>query len=201
MIATLHLYDALCHYFRNNPNIYVAADMFLYYEEGNPRANKSPDVMVIKGVEKRRRRTFKVWEEQAVPTVIFEVSSKSTVIEDLMNKSFLYADLGVSEYFLFDPLKEYIETSLIGFRLKNGEYVRISPDQKGYLFSQELEIYLAAEDDLLRIIDPHTQQPVPGLDEAITKAEQEAQRAEQERQRAEAAEAELARLRAMLKEQ
>lgn len=222
VIATLYLYDALRHYFRHDPNIYVAADMFLYYEEGNPRANKSPDVMVIKGVEKRRRRIFKIWEEQAVPTVIFEVSSKSTIIEDLMNKSFLYASLGVSEYFLFDPLKEYIETSLIGFRLKDGEYVQILPDEKGYLFSQELEIFLVAGDDLLRIIDPHTHQPVPGLDEAITKAEQEArraeqetqhaeqeaqraeqeaQRAEQERQRAEAAEAELARLRARLKDQ
>lgn len=208
VIATLHLYDALRHYFRHNPKIYVAADMFLYYEEGNPRANKSSDVMVIKGVEKRRRRTFKTWEEGAVPTVIFEVSSKSTVIEDLMHKSFLYASLGVREYFLFDPLNEYIEQGMMGFRLKKGEYVQIATDEKRYLYSQELEIYLTVEDDLLRIIDPHTQQPVPGLDEAITKieqeaqrAQQEAQRAQQERQRAEAAEAELATLRAMLKEQ
>ncbi len=53
--------------------------MFLYYKEGNPRANKAPDVMVIKGVEKHKRRTFKIWQEQAAPCVIFEISSRSAI--------------------------------------------------------------------------------------------------------------------------
>jgi Uma2 family endonuclease len=212
VIATLHLYDALRHFFQNTPDIYVAADMFLYYQEGNPRANKAPDVMVIKGVKKRKRRTFKVWEEGAVPCVIFEITSKATMIEDTISKSILYASLGVCEYFLFDPLKEYLDTGLTGFSLEEGEYIPLKPDKEGFLFSTELEAFLAVEDDMLRIIDPETHKPVPALNEAIAKAEQEAQRAEQEaqraeqeaqraeqeRRRAETAEAELARLRTLL---
>ena len=205
VIATLHLYDSLRHFFRKNPDIYVAADMFLYYEEGNPYANKAPDVMVIKGVEKRKRRTFKIWEEQAVPCVIFEITSKSTIVEDMIPKSFLYASLGVREYFLFDPLKESLNDALVGFRLQNGEYTPIQPDSDGFLRSEELGILLTVQNELVRIIDPQTRQQVPALTEAVERAEQEAQRAEQEaqraeqeRRRAEAAEAELARLRAMM---
>jgi len=212
VIATLHLYDSLRHFFRNNPDVYVIADMFLYYEEGNPRANKAPDVMVIKGVEKRKRRTFKIWEEHASPCVIFEITSKSTMVEDMVSKSILYASLGVNEYFLFDPLREYLEEPIIALRLEGKDYVPIQPENDGLLFSKELGIFLSVQDDLVRIIDPQTRQLVPGLSEAIARAEQEAQRAEQEvqraeqeaqraeqeRHRAEAAEEELARLRAIL---
>ena len=207
VVATLHLYDALRHFFRNTPDVYVIADMFLYYEEGNPRANKAPDVMVVKGVEKRKRRTFKTWEEHAAPCVIFEVTSKSTMVEDMISKSMLYASLGVREYFLFDPLQEYLDNSLMGFRLEGNEYVAMQPDEDGLLFSQELGVALTVQEHLVRILDPHTHQPVPALDEAVAKAEQEAQRAEQEaqraeqeRRRAEVAEVEIARLRAMLKD-
>src|SRR4051794_429418 len=48
--------------FKDRPDVYVAADMFFYYEQGNPRAVKAPDVMVIKGVDGTfERRTFKLW--------------------------------------------------------------------------------------------------------------------------------------------
>ncbi len=212
VIATLDLYNALRYFFRDTPDIYVAADMFLYYKEGHPEANKAPDVMVIKGVPKHKRRTFKVWEEHATPCVIFEITSKKTMLEDTIQKCPLYASLGVREYFLFDPLQDYLETGLTGFRLEEGEYIPIQPESDGLLFSQELGVFLAVENDRVRIIDPHTRQPVPDLEEAILRAEQEAQRAEQEAQRAEQeaqraeqeriraeqAEAELARLRALM---
>ena len=37
---------------------YVAADMMLYYEEGNPKAIRSPDCMVVLGVPEHIRATF-----------------------------------------------------------------------------------------------------------------------------------------------
>lgn len=205
VVATLDLYNALRHFFRHHPMVYVIADMFLYYKKGHPEANKAPDVMVIKGVPKRKRRTFKVWEEQAVPCVIFEITSKKTMREDTIHKKKLYASLGVREYFLFDPLQEYLEPGFIGLRLADGDYLPIAPDAMGRLFSEELEVWLAAQEDRVRIFDPRTRQLVPDLEEAISAAEQEAQRteqetqrAEQERRRAELAEAELARLQTLL---
>jgi hypothetical protein len=73
--AMILLHDLLKDLLAGRLDVYIAVDLFLYYERGNPRAVKAPDVMVILGVGNHERRTFKTWEEQAVPTVIFEVSS------------------------------------------------------------------------------------------------------------------------------
>ncbi|MBX2999438.1 MAG: Uma2 family endonuclease [Caldilineaceae bacterium] len=210
VIATLYLLSALRNFFAARSDIYVIADMFMYYEEGNPSANKAPDVMVVKNIEQRKRRIFKVWEEGAVPCTIIEVTSKSTWAEDTIRKSSLYARLGVTEYFLFDPLHEYMDDQFMGFRLEDGEYIPIESSADGSIFSQELGVILRPDGDLLRVINPATNRIVPGMEDTYTyaeesqalveqvtqRAEQAAQRAEKEAQRAQAAEAELERLRA-----
>jgi len=227
--ASLHLYSALRQFFRDDPEVYVAANMFLYYEEGNPQAVRAPDVMVIRGVRNYERRTFKLWKEGTAPCVIFEITSKSSVVEDLMAKGMLYASLGVREYFLFDPLHDYLDKRLLGFSLEGKNYLPMTLNDRSELVSQELDIIMKVEHSILRLINPETNKPIPGLEEAVIwaeqeaeradqeaeraeqeaqraeqeaqRAEQEAQRAEQERRRAEVAEAELAKLRARLNEQ
>ena len=206
VLAILHLLDALRYLLRDHLDTYVIADMFLYYEEGNPRAVKAPDVMVIKGVDASyERNTFKTWEEKAVPAVIFEVTSPATAIEDLTNKHALYESLQVPEYFIFDPLAEYLPGQIQGFRLSQNRYTPIPVNADGTLTSRELNAWLRVEDHRLRVIDPATDTPVPGLEEAMyeaarvaKRAEQEAQRAEQEAQRADAAEAEAERQRKII---
>jgi Uma2 family endonuclease len=207
VIATLYLLSALRNFFAVRNDIYVVADMFMYYEEGNPSASKAPDVMVVKNVEQRKRRIFKVWEERAVPCTIIEVTSKSTWAEDTIRKSSLYARLGVTEYFLFDPLHEYMDDQFMGFRLEDGEYTPIEPTADGSIFSQELEVILRPDGDLLRVINPATDRIVPGMEDTYTyaeqseaRAQQETQRAEQEAQRAQTAETELKRLRTELEQ-
>ncbi len=200
VLATMHLLNALRYFLREYLDIYVIADMFLYYEEGNPRSVKAPDLMVVKDVDASyERSTFKTWVEQAIPAVVIEVSSPSTAFEDLTVKHRLYESLEINEYFIFDPLGEFLEEQLNGFRLQSGRYVSIPFNLDGTMTSYELNARLRVEDYLLRIIDPATNTPVPGLSEAmyeaaramkraeqeIQRAEQEAQRAEQEAQRAE----------------
>jgi len=121
------LHQALKSHLRGRADSYVASNMFLYYEEGNPRANRSPDVMVILGVDNHTRRTFKTWVEHTVPSVIFEISSDETWREDLHAKRDLYARLGVAEYFLFDPLGDCLDPRLQGFRLEDGHPSPWSP--------------------------------------------------------------------------
>lgn len=192
--AIMHLYSALRHLFRDDPSVYVAADMFLYYEKDNPYANKAPDVMVIKGVSKHKRRIFKIWEEGATPCVIFEITSDSTKDEDLCDKYALYASLGVREYFLFDPLREHMISGLRGFRLTGGMYELILPADRRRMFSQELGIWLRPKGDLLRAIDPETGKPVLGHIESLLSAKQAEIRAEQEAARAERLTAKLREL-------
>jgi hypothetical protein len=50
--ALIYLREALRDHFRNDPLLYVAGNMLLYYEEGNPAACVAPDVFVVQGVAK-----------------------------------------------------------------------------------------------------------------------------------------------------
>jgi Uma2 family endonuclease len=175
--AILYLFSVLTNLYkliRQRNDVFVAADMFLYYERGNPKAQKSPDVMVIFGVDGTiERRTFKIWEENAVPAVIFEITSTSTWVEDLMNKSALYAHLGVKEYFIFDPLSEFLgDTALRGVRLYEGEYVDIQPHDDGSYTSDELGVRIAEDGHLLRVIDLETGKPVLTPEESAQVAQE-----------------------------
>ena len=128
----------------HRPDHYVACDMFLYWEEGNPKARKAPDVMVIKGVELRPPRpNFKIWEEGATSAVIFEITSPSTATEDATGKLQIYEQIGVKEYFLFDPLYEYLAGPLMGYRLIGDKYEPLMPSANGCLVSNELQLQCA----------------------------------------------------------
>ena len=121
----MYLLDALEDHFRNDPNVYVAGNLFLYYEEGDPTEVVAPDVFVVKGVPKRDRRIYQVWKENKGPDVVFELTSRGTRQKDLGSKKGVYEVLGVEEYFLFDPFGEYLTPRLVGFRLAKRGYRQI----------------------------------------------------------------------------
>jgi len=176
----LDLRFALARYFRNDPHVYVAADLLLYYVEGDPKEFVVPDVFVVRGVPKGQRRIYRLWEEGRAPDVVFEITSASTRREDLGTKRVLYADLGVKEYFVFDPTGEDLRPPLRAFRLSGSEYQPL----KEPVFSEVLGLELQIVDKHLRLFDPRTGKRL------LTPAEADAAR--------EAAEAEVERLRAEL---
>ena len=180
--------EMLMLYFQSAAEIYISGNLMLYYEEGNPSAVTSPDVFVVKGVPKGLRRTYKLWEEKHPPAVVFEITSRSTRLEDKGNKRALYAMLGVHEYFMFDPLAEYLKPPLQGFRLVGEEYIAIDQAEDGSLISQELGLRMSRDGTYLRLIDLTTGQSLlrpAELDAARRAAEEEVERLR----------AELARLR------
>jgi Uma2 family endonuclease len=146
----------LTQFFRQVLDVYVAGNMMFYFEEGDPSACVAPDVFVVKKPDKKMRRTYKLWEEEQAPSVIFEITSRSTKFADSGNKHELYERLGVREYFLFDPLSEYLKPSLQGFRLIDGRYKAIQPNADESLTSGELGLKLLREDLMLRLIDAKT---------------------------------------------
>ena len=184
VMVIIELCRTLRHFFRSHPDVYTIANMLMYYEKANPGAYKVPDVMVVKGVAKHLRRIFKIWEEKTAPNVIFEITSKATASEDIAKTS-LYASLGVREYFLFDPLDEYLEKGFMGFRLDGLMYTPVIAEDDGSLFSAELGLKLIREGHMLRLLDPETGRLVPNVDEAVSMAEKETRRAEKEVRRAE----------------
>jgi hypothetical protein len=171
-----------------------------------------------------QRRTFKTWEEQRVPNVVFDVTSSSTRREDEQYKPQTYAQIGVKELFLYDPTGDYLDPVLQGFRFAGGRKTRIRPGASGALACRQLELQLRLDDGDLRMFDTQTGHPLLTPEEAAdaraeaadarakaaarraqaehARAQEEHARAQEERARAdaeraarEAAEEELRRLR------
>ena len=132
---------------------YVSGNLLLYYDEGNPRASVAPDVFLVKGVAKKLRPIYLLWEGGRPSVTVIEVTSKSTRREDQAKKCGLYARLGVREYFLYDPLGEYLRPALQGYVLDGGDYRAIAADAAGGLISEELGMRLVLDDGRLRFID------------------------------------------------
>jgi len=153
----IYLLEPLRAWFADDPQVFVAANMFVHYERGNRNRHGSPDVFVVRGVPKDvrpKRRNYLVWEEGKAPDFVVEVTSESTREEDRATKRAIYQDvLRVSEYFLFDPFEEYLHPRLQGFRLTKGVYRPIRP-VKGRLPSKVLGLHLEPSGDLLRLYDP-----------------------------------------------
>jgi Uma2 family endonuclease len=190
----VYLIEALDDYFRDDPQVYVAGNLFLYYEEGDIRQVVAPDVFVVKGVPKGNRRTYKLWEEgDKGPQVVFEVTSRRTRKEDLGPKKGTYEMLGVQEYFLFDPLGEYLEPSLVGYWLKEGGYQREAGER---LVSEVLGLELRVEEEHLWLYDLETGEKLLSPLEAQAARREAEVRAQQEATARREAEEELARLRA-----
>jgi len=168
--AIFYLRAALRYFFRNHPKLYVAANMLFYYEEGDPSLVKAPDIFVVKGIDNHERRTYKLWEEGVAPCVVFEITSRSTRLQDLGDKRALYEMLGVHEYFLFDPLGEYLTPRLQGWRLLGDSYQRMTLASDGVLFSEQLGLILRPDGNLLRVVDPATNETLPTAEEAVARA-------------------------------
>ena len=145
----------------HSDDVYVSGNILVYYVEGNPRRSVSPDALVIKGVRQYRREVVKLWEEGRAPQVVFEITSHSTRREDTDRKRLLYAQLGVSEYYMYDPTGDYLDPRLQAWILAddttNGRDYRPLPlltDEPGYLSPElGLEVRLR-RDGSLGLRDP-----------------------------------------------
>jgi Uma2 family endonuclease len=122
----------------------VLGNQYLYYEQGNPNKRVAPDVFVIFDVEPGGRDNYKIWEEGSVPSVTFEMTSPSTKKEDDGPKKQLYAQIGVQEYWQFDPKGEWIKEQLRGYRLENGQYQLITDN-----ISSVLQLRLEVDNSLV----------------------------------------------------
>ena len=151
----IDLRSALQNYFRDERNVYVGSNMLLYYVEGNPKKVLAPDVFVVRGINKGQRRIYKLWEEGRPPGIVIELSSRKTWREDLHLKWRLYEQMGVKEYFIFDPEYDYLPEPFVGYRLKNNQYVAMKIEG-GRVRSDVLGMELVDTGETLRLLDLKT---------------------------------------------
>ena len=193
----MYALEALEVYFADRADVYVAGNMFIYFEQGNPESVVAPDVFVVIGASKKQRHSYRTWEEGKKPDFVLEITSAATYAKDQGAKRGTYALLGVREYFQYDPTGDYLEPPLQGLRLtgRNYDNLPIETLRDGVLSIHSqvlgLDVRLDTARDELRLYDPATRSQLPTYAEARNLVDREtAARRE--------AEAEIARLRAEL---
>jgi Uma2 family endonuclease len=184
---------------------YVNGNIPIYFSERQLKTEdvKCPDVFVVLGASYRERRTWVVWEEQKTPDVIIELLSESTKNVDKNGKKLIYQNrLKAPEYFWFDPFNP---EDWAGFTLQDGIYQPIAPDTQNRLLSQRLGLALVRWHGINEHIKTVWLRWATLEGELLPTPQEDAiaanQRALEAEQRANAAEAEIARLKALLKEQ
>jgi Uma2 family endonuclease len=192
--------DRLIARYAKRDDVYVTGNLLVYYVEGDPRVSLAPDCFVVFGVPSGDRRIYKVWEEGKFPTVVFEITSKTTEREDMGKKFEIYQDTWkVKELFLFDPTEDYLDPPMVGYRMSRGELKVIKP-VGGRITSKELGVTLERDGTRLVLRDARTGRELllPAQAEA-EEARRKLRKAQKERELAEEARdterAELDRLR------
>ncbi|QLE39344.1 Uma2 family endonuclease [Nostoc sp. C052] len=200
LYALLTTLEVLKQYLANRQAT-VLGNQFLYYAQGFPKLRVAPDVMVIFDVASGGRDNYKIWEEGQVPTVIFEMTSFGTKGQDEIFKKTLYEQLGVKEYWLFDPKGEWVEQQLRGYRLRGEIYEPIEDGR-----SEPLQLRLVIEGKLIGFYREDTGEKLlipdelaQALRQEVLARQQAEELVEQERQRAEQAELQIEQLKARLR--
>ena len=177
------------------PKALVAADILVYPEKGNNRNSIAPDVLVALGLGRHKRSSYFVWEEGKPPDWVLEVASPSTKRKDLDDKRRKYAEMGVPEYWMFDPKGDLYPPGiprLQGLKLADGEYRPLKSrlvDGKRMIRSEVLGLDVRAEDELLRFRDVATGRDVQHRDEVEADKERAQAQLRQESAQREIAEA------------
>ncbi len=180
---------------KDDPNVFIAADLLWYPVEGRTDISQAPDVMVVFGRPKGDRLSYIQFREDNIPPqVVFEIRSfRDRQIK--MNKKYsFYNRYGVEEYYLYDPE----QNELTGWQRIEGNLEIIEPIE-GWV-SPSLGVRFELGEAGLEIYRPDGQRflSYAELEEQgelnRQRAEQEAQRAEQEAQRAERLAAKLREL-------
>ena len=193
-------------HFIDHADVYVAGDMLVYYQMNDNTVSVAPDIFAVFGATGNHPRdSWLVWREGKAPDFVMEMASPSTWERDVGEKRDIYAAMGVTEYWRFDPTGQCFTPALVGERLADGEYqtIVVAEEPSGMLrgSSAVLRLDLGVETGLeLRLYDPDTGERLRNHREeaeARQVAEEAAQREAETRQ---AAEAEVRRLREQLRD-
>ena len=203
LIPLFYAFDALRRRYAGRKDVFVAADLLIYYREGSPAA-VAPDVFVVIGAPNHLRHSYQLWKEPKGPDLVLEITSESTRDKDQGPKREIYRQLGVREYWQYDPTGDYLKPPLQGLELVKGTYQRLPMDELAdgtlRLESKVLGLEVREKAEGLRFYDPATRSYLL----SSTEEQEQRLRAEQELQLESAArrraEARIAELEALLRE-
>ena len=77
LIPLFYAFDALRRRYAHRDDVFVAADLLIYYHEGT-MDSVAPDVFVVLGAANRPRHSYQLWKEPKGPDFVLEITSAST---------------------------------------------------------------------------------------------------------------------------
>ncbi len=144
--AMVLLLEIMEYYWKDRSDVYISGNTAVRFDpfRKKNRNFRGPDFYVIKGVAKNFRKDWVTWEEgDFTPDFVIELASKTTVHVDLSTKKTIYEqDLKTAEYMVYDPVTDHLQ----GWRLKGKRYRAIKPNKKGWLWSEELGLWVGIID-------------------------------------------------------
>jgi Uma2 family endonuclease len=135
------LKETLTLHWDKRDDFFAGGNMFVYFSLAQVKHQdfRGPDFFVVRGVERRERKSWVVWQEGKGPDVVIELLSESTADADKGEKKQIYQDrLKVAEYFWYDPFGD----DWAGFGLRQGRYEPLALDARGRFISRELGLAL-----------------------------------------------------------
>ena len=194
--------------FNRRTDVFVGRETKVCYNPRNLNFRVEPDAYLAFGVDARAippRRLYLPWEVGKPPDWVLEIASESTGLVDVNSKPDIYAQIGVPEFWRFDPSGgSYHGEPLAGWRLLNGVYQSIplttEPDGilKGY--SEVLELSLAWDEGWPRFYDPAAGAYLDNWRQDREALQEERQSLQEERAARAVAEAELETERARIRQ-
>lgn len=135
---------------RDRNDFYAIGNFTIYYSIPQPKSEdfRGPDFFVVLGTERKTRNSWVVWQEGGMyPNVIVELLSDITAATDKgLKKKFYQEIFRVPNYFWFDPHT----LEFAGFTLKGKNYQPLEPNEQGWLWSQQLKLFLGVHQQQLR---------------------------------------------------
>jgi colicin import membrane protein len=199
-IAQNDVHNEICHYLQNalrtatahRPEISVFGDLIVAWDVPGLERGNCPDVTVVIGARRRRRRNrFVVAAERVRPELLIEVTSQSTRSVDLRDKRRAYYQAGVPFYVIVDDEAEDeddpVQLRLLGYQRGARGYRQQRLNSQGRLRLETVGLWLGIEGDRVVCYDQNGApiRDLPEETQARVAAEQAQVAAEQARVAAE----------------
>ena len=149
---------AIRYILRGAGTVFLGSNIPLRTNRLNRREHEAPDYYLAWGVDVaaiRGETAYNLWEVGKPPEWALEVASPSTYERDLYDNPDRYAEIGIGEYWMFDPTGgELYGRALMGFELVDGVYepVEIVRNEHGLLsgYSRQLGVRLCLVEESQR---------------------------------------------------
>ena len=147
------------------PDVFISGAFLICYDKSDGNRRLQPDCIIAFDVDAEAIRyhlpNYWIWVIGKAPDFVMEIASPTTYENDLGHKRDMYAELGITEYWRFDPTGgDFYGQPLAGERLVDGEYqpfeMLVDDDGSVIGYSELLDLSFYWDGNEFDVLDPET---------------------------------------------